>query len=530
MEGESESTQRSLGSWLALAGGPVAAIAVMLVLWGLSQAGYLYQPIVAPPAAAVAPESNGEPSVPKPAATEQEQAVREPLSPNLIAMAGVATLMAVWWLTEVVPMAATALIPLAVFPLAGILPPDKTALCYGDKNIFLYLGGFLVALAVEESGLHRRVALAIVAQVGDSPARVVLGFMLATGLLSMWLSNTATTLMMLPIALSILVEAEEHSSLDPKALRNFGISLCLAVAYAASIGGMGTKVGTPTNLIFFQVYEKNFTGESISFFEWMLLAAPLVIVFLLTAWFVIAKVLFPMGSAPLLGGSELIRDLRAKLGPLKPYEFRVGLIFGLTALLWIVRDPLLLLLGKTSSTMDDSTIAMLAALACFLVPSEGTAGRPLLTWKDTARVPWGILLLFGGGLALASGMGATHLDHLAGEGMGKTLVSLPYWGMILMVAAGMTFFSEITSNVACAQIMLPILATVAKDQGLPPVPLMIAATLAASCGFMLPVATPPNAIAYGTGRLKVRDMARAGIWMNLIGIVLITITVLLIRF
>lgn len=513
MEGESESTQRSWGSWLALAGGPLAAIVVMLTLSGLSRAGYLSQPLAAGPKAAL----------------EEAELPREPLAPNLIAMAGVATLMAVWWLTEVVPMAATALIPLAVFPLCGILPPDKTALCYGDKNIFLYLGGFLVALAVEESGLHRRVALAIVAQVGDSPARVVLGFMLSTGLLSMWLSNTATTLMMLPIALSILVEAETHSTLDAKALRNFGISLCLAVAYAASIGGMGTKVGTPTNLIFFQVYEKNFQGETISFSQWMLFSGPLVVVFLLVSWFVIARLLFPMGSAPLLGGSELIRDLRAKLGPLRPYEFRVGVVFGLTALMWIIRDPLLKLIGNTSITMDDSTIAILAALACFLIPSEGTAGRPLLTWKDTVRVPWGILLLFGGGLALASGMGSTHLDNLAGEGLGRALVTLPYWGMILLVAAGMTFLSEITSNVACAQMVLPILATVAKDQDLPPIPLMVAATLAASCGFMLPVATPPNAIAYGTGRMKVRDMARAGIWMNLIGIGLITLTVLMIR-
>ena len=452
---------------------------------------------------------------------------------HLAEMAGLGVLMAVWWLTEALPIAATAILPLALFPLFHVMPAKEVALCYGDNNMFLFLGGFLVALGVEECGLHRRLALSIVSALGDTPGRVVLGFMVSTWSLSMWLSNTATTMMMLPIATSVLLEAE-RAGVSRLSLKNFGISTVLGIAYSASIGGVATLIGTPTNLVFRKEWARNFADlPEITFAGWMALAAPLSAVFLLVTWWMLTRWLFPVGNVPLLGGREVIHRLRDELGPIRPSERRMTVIFLLTALLWIFREPVegwgwapalhvaFLPDGKTRLA-DDSTVAMLMAVVCFLVPSAGWNSKPLLTWEATVRVPWGILLIFGGGFALVEGMKVTQLDQQLGQLMSQGLQHVPPLLMVCCASLGMTFFTEVTSNVASTQMVLPLLAQTCQTLHIAPAPLMMSVTISASFAFMLPVATPPNAIVYGSGRVTMQDMIRAGFFLNLVGVLLVT--------
>jgi sodium-dependent dicarboxylate transporter 2/3/5 len=469
----------------------------------------------------------------------------DPQRPQLGAMAAVTLLMAVWWLTEAVPLAATALVPLVAFPLCNIMPSSQVAAQYGNKLIFLFLGGFLIALAVERSGLHRRIALLIVKTIGDSPRRVVLGFMLATAGLSMWLSNTATTVMMLPIALSILAQAEAHG--DGSRNRRMSVALLLGIAYSASIGGIGTLIGTPTNVAFSafwsQWIETHPDASPITFFHWMTMALPFVLVMLLATWAMLVWVICPVGSKQFLGGKSVAADELAKLGPMTPAQWRMLTIFLTTALLWILRNPVdgwgwaqWLVNGNVIpnvKTVGDETVAMMMALVCFAVPSGGhSAGKPtgrLLDWPTALRVPWGILLLFGGGLALAAGMGASGLDQYLGGQLKLLLENLSETWQIAATASGMTILTELTSNVASLQMILPVLGGAADQLGVNPLTLMIPATLAASCAFMLPVATPPNAIVFGSGHLKISDMVKAGLWLNGLGTVLIVIAVCFMR-
>ncbi len=457
--------------------------------------------------------------------------------PEMNRMAAVAVWMAVWWLTEAAPLAVTSLLPLVLFPLGQILPGREVAPIYAQREIFLYLGGFLVALAVEESGLHRRVALSIVAAMGDRPRWIVGGVMAATALLSMWTSNTATAMMILPIALSVVGHADRAGG-DPLRRKRFAAALVLGVSYAATIGGLGTLIGTPTNIAFRSFYEQTYPdAPPVTFLGWMLVATPLAAAMLAAAWALLVGWTFPMGGGPLLGGENVAReDLRA-MGPMTCAERRVLVIFLITAGLWIFREPVagwgwapLLGLGVAKSAtggrvewVDDGTVAMAMAIVCFLFPSGRKPDEKLLSWTATQRVPWGILFLFGGGLALARGLEVTKLDALLGQQVAAQLQGLTTLAMQAVVATGVTYLSELTSNVATVNLVMPILAPTASDMGLPPLTLLLPAAMAASCGFMLPVATPPNAIAYSTGRVSVGDMVRAGFWLNWIGIALVVL-------
>jgi len=461
--------------------------------------------------------------------------------PELNYMAAVVVWMAAWWLTEAIPPAATGLLPLVLLPLLRLAPARGTngvasvAVSYSDSMIFLFLGGFLVALCIQRSGLERRIALTIVGIVGDSPRQLVLGFMLATAAISMWMSNTATAMMMLPIAVSVIAQADH--TCDKKPIRPFAGALMLGIAYGANIGGFATLVGTPPNVVFKQIYTQQFgpNAPDISFGGWMLMATPLSLTMVLVGWLVLTRILFPLQGGSLLGGADLITKQKQQLGPLRPAELRAGLIFLVTATLWISREPvagvgwapLLGLSRQADGTrlVDDSTVAMAMAILCFVLPAKGLRGPRLLNWQAAARVPWGVLLMFGGGLALARGMSSSGLAAFLGERFGHALQGVSPLVMTTATALGMTFLTEITSNLASTTMSLPILATVAVNVGCDPRLLMIAATIAASCAFMLPVATPPNAIIYASGHVRLGDMVKAGLIMNLIGVVLLVLVV-----
>lgn len=451
-----------------------------------------------------------------------------PEDPKLNYMAGVAALMAVWWLTEALPMAATALVPLALMPLLGIASMAEVSASYGSRFVFLFLGGFLIALAVEESGLHRRLALSIVYAMGDRPRQIVLGFMIATAALSMWISNTATALLMLPIAASILTRVDAGQlSLERRV--NLGAALMLGIAYAASIGGVATIIGTPPNVAFASFYAMEYPeGEPVSFLSWILLAAPFSFGFLAIAWWMMTYWIFPCGAEASIGGREVIREELDKLGPMSTAEWRVGGIFVVTALLWILRKPTAdwgwgPLLQLTDA--DDGTAAMLMSILCFFLPSGKQDGSRLLHWSSTARVPWGVLLLFGGGVALADGLRATALDRFLGERLAETMSGLPPMAMAALTANGMIWLTELTSNLASVQMLNPILASTADELQVSPLLLLIPSTLAASCAFMMPVATPPNAIVYSSGRVTMRQMAKAGFVLNLVSLALIVLII-----
>jgi len=449
----------------------------------------------------------------------------EPGEPKLSAVAGVAALMAIWWLTEAIPLAATALLPLVLFPLFGILEPASLAQAYGDDIIFLFLGGFLIALAVEDSGLPRRIALRIVAALGDDPRRIVLAFMLATGLLSMWASNSAVTIMMLPIAMSLLDEVEQSGEQDTRAL---GAALMLGVAYSASIAGAATPIGSPVNIAAVSQAE-----VEVSFVQWMTIGLPFAALQLVATWLLLAFRLFPLGSGHFLGGTAVARRELSRLGPMKPAEHRALAVFGLTALLWVFRAPggswgwARLVVGDGAERLTDGTVAMVMALVCFVVPAGGAGRRRLLRWEATVRLPWGVLFLFGGGLALSAGMEEAGLSGFLGHRVAAGLACLSFGttGPLLLVVAGMSLLTEIFTNLATVQLVTGVLADAARKLQLAVRPLVIGATLAASCAFILPVSTTPNAVVFGSGRVTVKEMARAGIWLNVVAVLLIMLVV-----
>ena len=458
----------------------------------------------------------------------------DPSRDRLNAMAAVAALMAVWWLTEAVPLAVTALLPLVLFPLLKIPPYSDVAFQYGREILFLFLGGFLIALGIEESGLHRRVALHVLALVGDRPRQIVLGFMLATAVLSMWISNTATTLMMLPIAVSVLAQVDRNEANRAMA-RPFGIALLLSVAYSASIGGIATLIGTPPNLMFLDFYQRYAPGETVSFAGWMALAMPFSVVMLLFAWLLLTRVLFPVGAERLLGGKSVVREQLRGLGPISSAEFRMAIIFAVTALLWVTREPLEGWgwgpafgtlneeTGMRISLAKDSTVAIFMAVLCFIVPRGGGDRQTLVTWDLTPRIPWAIILLYGGGFALGTGLMETGLDVYLGNRLAEQMGGLSPTARVGLVTTAMTFFTELTSNMASVTMILPILGETARQLEMPVWDLMVPATLAASCAFMLPIATAPNAIVYSTGRIRMWDMIRAGFLLNILGVVLVVL-------
>jgi len=457
------------------------------------------------------------------------------LEPAAQATAAVGVLMAVWWMTEAIPLAATSLLPLVLFPLLGATKDIKAAAApYADESIFLYLGGFLLALAVEKWGLHRRLALGTLVAFGTRPAMLVGGVMLATALVSMWISNTATTLMMLPIGLSVIhlltdkFAAQDSAPERQRDAAQLAAAILLGIAYAASIGGMTTLIGTPPNAVFKGFMEER--GIPIGFGRWMLLACPVGFVYLLLAWLVMTRFLFPLKSAEIPGGRALLRKELASLGPLSRGEWIVLGVFAAAIVMWVSLEPLYqfgwLQTGpKKEKWLSDAVIAMAAAMILFVIPVEWKTGRFVLDWQTASRVPWGVLLLFGGGLSLARAMTDTKLDVWIGqevEGLGY----LPLPVLVVVVVTGVVLFSELASNLATATTLLPVMFAAAQQLQLDPLVLCVPVILAASCGFMLPVATPPNAIVFGTGHITMRQMMRAGLWLDLIGIVLIPLATL----
>jgi len=449
------------------------------------------------------------------------------------ATAAVTVWMALWWLSEAIPVYATALLPLVLLPLLGATPMRAAAAPYAHELIFLFMGGFLIALAMERWGLHRRVALATLRLVGDGASNVVGGFMLVTALLSMWVSNTATAIMLLPVATSVIaLVAGQHGAASPEAaladhdspVRPFALCLLLGIAYGASIGGMGTPIGTPPNVLLLS-YVKTELGREVSFVRWMSVALPLVAVFLPLAWLLLTRVLYPIRLPRIEGGRRLVSEALAELGPMARGERVVLAVFLLAATLWITR-PLLtgLELGGfvPLAGLTDAGVAMLAAMLLFVTPVERAPRRFALDWDTAIRLPWGILVLFGGGLSLAAAIRANGVGELlASQVVG--LAGTPSLLIVLAVVTLIVFLTELTSNTATTATLVPVLAALAPGLGLDPMLLIVPAALGASCAFMLPVATPPNAIVFGSGLVRIPEMSRAGFWLNWVGIVLITI-------
>ena len=450
----------------------------------------------------------------------------------------VAALMAIWWATEALPLAATALVPLVVFPLLGVVPMAETASAYAHPLIFLFMGGFLVARGMQRWNLHRRIALVIAVRAGGEPKALIAGFMAATAFLSMWVSNTATTIMMLPIAASVVgvVIANSPHAGDAD-IRRFGLATMLAIAYSASVGGIGTLVGTPPNALMAAFFERTY-GIEISFVGWMAIAMPLVAVMLPAVWLVLTRLVFPFDLGHTAGdaahGRQAVRAQLDALGPMTAPETRVGLVFAAMAGLWLFRpllDDLPLLAG-----LSDPGIAIAGALALFILPAgrrtgpddggegdegDDEAGARLLGWEDARKISWDVLILFGGGLALAGAFASTGLAATLGEHMGG-LAWLPMFIFVLLVSGLVIFLTELTSNTATVAALLPVIAAIAAATGIDPPVLAVAAVMAASCAFMLPVATPPNAIVFASGYVSVPQMMRAGFVLNLIGIALVS--------
>lgn len=446
------------------------------------------------------------------------------LSPEGWQTAAVAVLMAIWWTTEAIPIPATAMVPLPLFPMLGVLDASDAAAPYANDLIFLFMGGFLIAVSLERWGLHKRIALAIVHAVGTSPGRLVLGFMVATAFLSMWVSNTATTTMMLPVALAVaeMLRPRGHSG-----EYSFGISLMLGIAYAASIGGVATLIGTPPNAVLAGAADE-LLGVQLGFVEWMIVGVPVSVVFLPLAWLLITRVLYV--SEDLAGNAAAVIDEeRSRLGAMSVGERRVGAVFVLTGLAWLLRSEKVI--GSVTIPgiqtlmpgVTDSTIAMLASVALFVIPVDWKRGEFVLDWATGQKIPWGVLVLFGGGLSLARAMDQSGLAAWIGSGVAG-LSAVPPVVIVAVVGALFVFLTEITSNTATSTMAMPIMAGAAVGLGIAPLALMATAALAASMAFMLPVATPPNAIVFGSGYMTIPQMVRAGIWMNLIAIVLIIAT------
>ena len=436
-----------------------------------------------------------------------------------VAAAGV--LMATWWVTEAIPIPATALLPLALFPLLGVADIRDAAAPFANPIIYLFLGGFLIARAMEATGLPRRIALSSIRLLGARPRSIIAGVMASCAFLSMWVSNTATALMMLPIGLSLVAlmpDGDSEEAADER--RRFGTALMLGIAYACSIGGMGTLIGTPPNA-FLAGFMLESYGVTIGFAEWMLLGVPLVLVGLPLCYLVLTRIAFPIRTRELPGGRELVdREARA-LGPMSRAEKRVAVVFVLTALTWMTRPILVENIGWLSG-LSDAGIAMSAALVLFVLPSGEPGGKRLLDWKQARETPWGVLVLFGGGLSLAAAVEVTGLSAWLGAGVGG-LTHWPLPLLMLAVVIAVILLTELTSNTATAATFLPVLGGVALGLGRDPLLLAVPAALAASGAFMLPVATPPNAIVYSSGAVRIEDMVRAGIWLNALFAVLVTV-------
>ncbi len=450
-------------------------------------------------------------------------------------VAAVALLMSVWWITEAVPLAVTSLVPLVLFPLLGLLSAEETAKAYMNSTIFLFMGGFIIAIAMEKWNLHKRIALNLISVFGKSPAKIIMGFMVAGGFISMWISNTATAVMILPIGMAIMYKLENEFGQEKT--RKFSVALMLGIAYSCSIGGIATLIGTPPNLVFQRIYAITFPQrQQIMFGDWMKFGVPLSLLMLVLAWFLITQVFYKTDKN-LIIDVGLIKSEKRSLGKMNFEEKAVAVVFILTSLLWIFRVQLDLgfvkipgwsQLFSKSNLLDDGTVAVTMGFILFLIPvkTEGSENAFLLDSSAIRKIPWEIILLFGGGFALADGFVKSGLSEL----IGSQFAGLKHFPVVLLIASislVIVLLTELTSNTATAQIVLPVLASLSLELNINPFLLMIPATIAASMAFMLPVATPPNAIVFGSQRLKVLDMLKTGIALDLIGVIIVTAVIYL---
>ena len=437
--------------------------------------------------------------------------------------AAIGVLMAIWWATEAVPIAVTALLPLALFPIFDIASIQDTASPFANKVIFLFLGGFIIAFAMQRWNLHKRIALTVLQVVGGNGRSLVGGFMVAAAAVSMWVMNTSTTMMMLPIAVSIIgVIHATVGGLDEHARNDFQYSLLLGVAYGATIGGMATLVGTAPNAILVGFMQETY-GTEIDFASWMLVGLPLSIVMLPIAWFVLTRVVFKVDFHTSPESRAALADMKEELGPISTPEKRVAIVFLCVAVAWVTRPLLVQIPGLQG--LDDSGIAIAGAIALFVLPSGNRQDPLLLRWNYAEQLPFGVLLLFGGGMSLARRVADTGLAQWIGSNL-ETVGSLPLPVIVIVAAAMIIFLTELTSNIATTTTFLPVVGAIAIESGFDPIVVAVPVTFAASCAFMLPVATPPNAIVFGSGMLTIPKMVRAGMMLNIGGIFLVSLVAL----
>lgn len=424
---------------------------------------------------------------------------------------------ATWWITEAIPIPVTSLLPILLFPLTGVMEAEATASSYGSDIIFLFLGGFLIAIAMEKWDLHKRIAMVIISLIGTSTQRILLGFMFATGFLSMWVSNTAAVMMMVPMGLAISTQvANQLKGEQKEEVSKFEKALIFGIGYAGTIGGLGTLIGTPPNIIFAAQVKELFDME-ISFASWMMIGLPLVFLLLLFAWLYLGKYAFPLKMKELPGGKDIILKERATLGRTTFEEKAVAVVFVVTATMWITRE---FIWKHIFPLLTDGMIAIAAAIVLFSLPTSRKHTSRILNWKDAKDIPWGVLLLFGGGLAIAKGFRDTGLS----EWIGNQLYVLNEFHPLIIISIStllVLFLTEFTSNTATATMILPVLASLALSLWIHPFALMVPAAMAANCAFMMPVATPPNAIIFGTGKLKITEMIRVGFIVNIFSFILL---------
>ncbi|MFG2734815.1 SLC13 family permease [Streptomyces carpaticus] len=450
--------------------------------------------------------------------------------------AAVVVLVAVWWMTEALPLPATSLIPIVAFPLLGILEIGEATAPFAHPTVFLYMGGFIIALAMQKWNLHKRIALLTMRAIGTRPSRLILGIMVATAFISMWVNNTATALMMLPIGTSVLAmvmaqnnDGDEQAATDRA---NFATALMLSIAYSASIGGLATLVGSLPNLIMKGFVEQTY-GVTIGFVDWMKLGVPVTVLFLGFTWFYLTRIAFRVNLSNVAGGQDAVREELAKLGPMSRGEWSVLVVFVSTAFLWLFRDQLTDWTALTDllpfmARLTDEGIAITAAIALFLIPVRPKKGEQAMDWRTAQEgIPWGVLLLFGGGLSLALAVQTTGLSAYIGDRM-SGLDVLPTVLLVAAVCGTILLVTELVSNTATASTFLPVLGGVAVSIGIDPLLLLVPAALACTCSFMMPVGTPPNAIVFGSGYITLPQMVKAGVWLNIFGVLMITALIMVI--
>jgi solute carrier family 13 (sodium-dependent dicarboxylate transporter), member 2/3/5 len=442
------------------------------------------------------------------------------ISPGAYKVLAVALWMIIWWISEAAPIPITALLPLIVFPVLGVMKMSEAAAPYANPIIFLFMGGFMIAIGLEKHRLHERIALNLIRITGTSGNGIILGFLIATGFISMWISNTATAMMMLPIAISVITllrtEKKNNPEEETPGERNFGIGLMLVIGYAANIGGVGTLIGSPPNVVFAGLLDQ-FYDQKMQFGKWMLIGLPISIILLTACHLVITRLIFPNNLKKIHGADALIKSKLAELGSIRKEEKLVMIIFGITSSCWIFQQPINLLIG--SDMLNDTNIAMAGGSLMFIVPSSLTKFTFLLHWRDTEKLAWGILILFGGGLCLAQGLSNVGVIQAVGARIAEQSDSVN-WLLLGLITASI-FLTEVMSNVALVQIFIPVVFGIATNLGMSPILLAMPVTLGASMAFMFPVSTPPNAIVFSSGHMKVKDMMRAGIVLNLVSVVVI---------